>query len=307
MELRQLRCFIAVAEYLSFTEAAEKLHLVQSAVSHNIAELEKELNTKLFFRNKQSIVLTPVGELLLDHAYKITAMERDTITNVQLRLSGITGSMSVGYVFVPVAWCMFEKFKSFSQKYPHIRVKYNSYHDIRIARQLENFDLDVGFARIATITDQERINWHPIYKEKLQIVVSEDHPLSGLERASLAQFKDEPLILMNHRTNPGLYDMSMQLYLKKGFMPRIIDDINDERTVNMLTEIGYGFTILPSCWKVFVNPSLKFIDIVDEDTTHYMGLAWNKENTNPCIKLFLAEMGIPVSDGQICPARAAET
>jgi DNA-binding transcriptional LysR family regulator len=202
MELRHLSCFVAVSEYLSFTEAAEKLHIVQSAVSHNIAELEKELNAKLFFRNKQSIALTPVGELLLDNAYRILAMERDTITNIKLRMSGITGTLSIGYVFVPVAWCMFDKFKAFSRKYSQVRLKYNSFNDINIARQLSNFDLDIGFARLATITDQTRINWHPIYREHLQIVVSEEHPLADLKSASLEQFKNDPLILMSHKSNP---------------------------------------------------------------------------------------------------------
>jgi hypothetical protein len=52
------------------------------------------------------------------------------------------------------------------------------------------------------------------------------------------------------------------------------------------------FTVLPSCWKDFVDSSLRFINIADEDTSHYMGLAWNKHNVNPCINLFLSEMGI---------------
>ncbi|MDR2295635.1 MAG: LysR family transcriptional regulator [Clostridiales Family XIII bacterium] len=291
MEMRQIHCFITVAERLSFTDAAKKLHIVQSAVSHNIAELEKELQTKLFVRNKQSITLTPQGLALLDDAYRIVAMERDAVTRVLHMARGIVGDLKLGYVFVPVIHPMMDKFKNFSKKYPQIYVSYNSYTDIHIARQVENGDLDIGFAREATV-NRDRAHWRPLYGDALKIVVHREHPLAGLGCTDLERFRKEPLILMNRRSNPGLYDMSMHLYAIAGFTPRVIDDINDERTVNMLVEIGMGMTILPECWREFVSPSLKFLDIDCEDANHVFGVSWNKTNTNPCARLFLAELGV---------------
>ena len=292
MELRHLSCFVAVAQHLSFTEAAKNLHLVQSAVSHNIAELEKELSVKLFYRTKRSISLTPEGETLLDDAYKIIALERDAAIRVQRKSTGVIGNLSVCYVFVPVVSSLLDKFKNFSSKYPEIYVKYNSFNDIVISKALDSNEIDIGFSRQTTITNPDKINWHPLYNESLKIVVSKEHPLACLSSASLEQFRSVPLILMSHRNNPGLYDMSMSLYMDLGFMPRIIDDINDERTVNMLVEIGLGMTIVPSCWEDFVSPALKFIDIEGVDVEHEFGIAWNKHNTNPCLKLFLRELGV---------------
>jgi hypothetical protein len=85
--------------------------------------------------------------------------------------------------------------------------------------------------------------------------------------------------------------MSMHLYITGGFMPQIIDDINDERTVNMLVEIGNGITILPTSWKDHVSSDLVFIDIDSDEALYHFGVACNKGNTNPCTKLFLSEMG----------------
>jgi DNA-binding transcriptional LysR family regulator len=123
-------------------------------------------------------------------------------------------------------------------------------------------------------------------------VVSKNHPLAQLKKAKLEQFRNDPLILMSHRSNPGLYDMSMHLYITDGFMPQIIDDINDERTVNMLVEIGVGMTILPTSWKEHVSQDLVFIDIDNDETRYHFGVACNKENSNPCTRLFLSELGI---------------
>ncbi|MDR3294539.1 MAG: LysR family transcriptional regulator [Clostridiales Family XIII bacterium] len=292
--MRHLNCFIAVAEYKSFTEAAKTLHLVQSAVSHNIAELEKELGARLFIRTKQSVSLTPQGEILLDDAYKIVSTERDAAMRVQRISRGFVGDLRMGYVFVPVVHPLMEKLKSFNKKYPEIYVKCNSYTDIVISKQLESDELDIGFTRQAIIINRDKVKWHPLYDESLKIVIHKDHPLAGCDKAKLEMFRDEPLIMMSHRFNPGLYDMSMHLYLADGFMPQIIDDINDERTVNMLVEIGNGMTILPNCWKDFVSPALKFIDIDHEDAAHTFGVAWNRTNINPCTRLFLSELGIEV-------------
>jgi DNA-binding transcriptional LysR family regulator len=292
VDIRHLNCFVAVAEYQSFTEAAKTLHLVQSAVSHNIAELENELGAKLFTRGKKGICLTPQGKILLEDAYRIVAMERDAAMRVRRLSSGVVGELSMGYVFVPLINSLIDDFKRFHEKYPQVYIKYNSYNDIQIFRQLEHNELDIGFTRDTVITNREKVDWYHIYDDTLKIVASKNHPLAQLKKAKLEQFRNDPLILMSHRSNPGLYDMSMHLYITDGFMPQIIDDINDERTVNMLVEIGVGVTILPTSWKDHVSQDLTFIDIESDETIYHFGVACNKENTNPCTKLFLRELGI---------------
>ena len=208
--------------------------------------------------------------------------------------SGIVGDLSLGYVFVPVIGSLIENFKRFHRKYPQVYVKYNSYNDIQIRRQLENNELDIGFTRDIIITNREKINWRHLYEDSLKIVVSQNHALAQLKKAKIEQFRKDPLILMSHRSNPGLYDMSMHLYITDGFMPRIIDDINDERTVNLLVEIGMGVTILPTSWKEHVSPELVFIDIENDEAKHNFGIAWSKDNMNPCTKLFLNELNVPL-------------
>jgi DNA-binding transcriptional LysR family regulator len=71
MDIRQLRYFITVAEYLNFTKAANQLYVAQSAISHQIADLEQQLGLKLFIRNKRSVQLTPAGAVFLKEAIEI--------------------------------------------------------------------------------------------------------------------------------------------------------------------------------------------------------------------------------------------
>lgn len=156
MNLHQLNCFIAVAQHLNFTEASKRLHIAQSAVSHNIAELEKELDVKLFNRTTQSVTLTSAGDVFLKEAFQITSMAVEAATKAKQVALGQRGKLTVGFVFTPIISSMVGSFKRFYENYPNIDVYYNSYDSITMSRLLDNEELDIGFARLITLNHPEK-------------------------------------------------------------------------------------------------------------------------------------------------------
>ncbi len=288
MNTHHLNCFIAVAQHLSFTKAASHLHIVQSAVSHNIAELEKELGVKLFLRTKQSVTLTVSGEILFNEALKIVEMTRKAIAKTQQCSSGGSGRLSVGYVFVPIVARLSESFKNFRQKNPSIELHFNSYDSISIPRMVECNQLDIGFARHITI-NHERLAWKSLYRDALFLVCAKNHPLLKDTRKVEDFLTTEPLILMNRKFNPGMFDMAMKLCLNRKITPNIIDHPRDYHTVEVMVDLGMGVTILPGSWGNHMYNELEFVQIDGKDSTHEIGLVWNKENDNPAIELFLDE------------------
>ncbi|MCL6478931.1 MAG: LysR family transcriptional regulator [Peptococcaceae bacterium] len=292
MNLRNLECFIAVAQYLNFTKAAQHLYIAQSAVSHNIAELEKEINVKLFIRNKQSITLTGAGEVFLEEALKITSLVREAVTKTQKLSSGLSGKLSVGYIFVPIINCMISRFKTFFEKYPNIDVYYNSYDSITMSRLLDNNELDIGFARLITISNRDKKYWQPLYRDPLYIVAPIHHHLANEPKINLKMISNEPLILMKRKVNPGMFDSVNQLCMSNGFTPKIIEYANDIMTQIMMAQIGKGLIIMPGCFKSYVPDDLRFIPIDDETAYHEIGVVWNKQNANPAVELFLKEIGV---------------
>lgn len=292
MELHQLECFIAVAQNLNFTEAARQLHIVQSAVSHNIAELEKELDVKLFVRKKHAIELTSAGEYLLKESFNITSQTREASILTKKLGMGIAGKICIGYVFEPIVECMIDSFKKFYVTYPNVKVNYNSYDSITISRMLDNFELDIAFARIITVNNLEKKHWIPLYTDPLYVVVSGDNPLSKFRSIDTGMLKDHAIILMNRSVNPGMFDMVIQFCMNNGFTPRIIDTANDLITPVMMAEIGQGVVILPGQFKRCVPDNLLFIPLNNKSACHEISVVWHKDNPNPAMKLFLKQLGI---------------
>lgn len=97
MELRQLRYFITLAEELNFTRTAQRLHIVQPALSRQIKELEKELHILLFRRNKRSVELTESGRIFLPEAIKTLEQAEHAVTQARRAQAGIVGKIEIGY------------------------------------------------------------------------------------------------------------------------------------------------------------------------------------------------------------------
>src|SRR6201996_2270773 len=96
MELRQLEYFVAVAAELNFSRAAQRIHVVQSALSASVGKLEKELGVELFDRSKRQIALTAAGEVLLQHAREVIHAAHRARTSVEAFRDQLTGSVTLG-------------------------------------------------------------------------------------------------------------------------------------------------------------------------------------------------------------------
>ncbi len=296
MDVHQLNIFISAAQYLNFTEAAKHMFVAQSAVSHHIAELEKELGTKLFFRNKNGISLTPAGETLLMEAFKITTMVGKTSTKIQKMASGAKGELSIGFVFEPIVDCFTEHFRQFYEKYPEINIHFNSYDSIKIARMMENMELDICFARLITINKKEEVYWRLLYSDPLYVGMRKSHQLAGLRKVKLNMLAHEKIILMTRQANPGMFDMIHHLFMSRGIPPLIQETTNDLMTSIMMARIGMGLLILPERFKHMIPEELDFIPIDEEDACHQIGITWHKDNPNPSVKLFLEAFGIDMDE-----------
>lgn len=193
MELRHLRCFIAVAEELHFARAAERLHIEQSPLSRAIKELEEDLGTQLFARTTRSTRLTRAGQLFLEHVARVFTALQQARDSVQTATNGYQGQLRVALSDGIPSW-QFSTFLALCrQEEPEIEIRL---FEVPLAQQIKGLrdDLyDVGFARSDEVGDG--VVAEAVWNEPLMVAVPARHPLLTHKRIPLEEVLRYPLVL----------------------------------------------------------------------------------------------------------------
>jgi LysR family transcriptional regulator, cyn operon transcriptional activator len=194
MELRHLRYFVALAEYLSFTKAADRVHVTQSTLSHQIRQLEEELGQPLFDRIGKRVVTTEAGELFL--AFATRALKEVDLGIAMLKPggSGLTGEVRIGATHTFNIGLIPECVAQFLVRHPTVRVRIDELPADQIGAKLHAGELDLGIAyKPSGPTD---LWFEPLYNEEMVLVVSDTHPLAGRKRIRMVELHQQRLVLM---------------------------------------------------------------------------------------------------------------
>ena len=201
MELRHLRCFLAVAEELHFARAAERLHMEQSPLSRAIQDLEEELGVLLFARTTRSTRLTRAGTLFLEHVRRVFAALEQARESVKAAANGFHGQLRVALSdgITPsrlptlLALCRLEE--------PEVEIRF---FEVPLSQQIKGLhdDLyDVGFAQSDEVGDG--IVAMPAWRDTLIVAVPARHPLLAYKRIPLEELLRYPLVLCDPQVCEG--------------------------------------------------------------------------------------------------------
>ena len=193
MELRQLRYFAKAAETLNFSHAANSLNIAQSSLSQQIKQLEDELGTQLFIRDRHSFQLTEAGEEMLPFALRtIHAAEAcaDRIRDLRKMLTG-TLNIGVTHSFSPI---LTETVISFIKMYPKIKVNIVYKQMNELMELLSNHELDFVLA-FKPIQPLPNVESHILFQNTLPAIVGNNHPLASKDKVSIAELEKYDLAL----------------------------------------------------------------------------------------------------------------
>jgi DNA-binding transcriptional LysR family regulator len=220
MDFRHIRAFIAVADALSVTKAAERLHISQPPLTRHLHQLERELGVTLFVRHRHGVALTDAGRRLLEKARMLDAAAADFTTSARRVACGDALPLRVG-----IAWGLWDAVNrirvEFAKAAPRVPIEATDapcWYDSD--EKLKARHLDVALARPPFDPSFEVSA--PIFHERIQAIVSDDSPLAQLPQLSIRDLATEPLLVWERWHAPVLHDRIFDLYERAGLSPRTI-------------------------------------------------------------------------------------
>ncbi len=222
MELRHLRYFIALAGSLNFTRAAERVHVTQSTLSHQIRQLEDEVGQRLFDRNGKRVMLTEAGESFLAYADRALAVIDQGLGELKQTVAPISGTVRIGTThtfnlgFLPDCIALFLK------QNPTVKIVIEELSGDAITHGLQAEQLDIGIGYRPEMP--EGIRFEPLFNEELALIVAQTHPLAKRKRLRIAELHRESLVLLPQSfSTRRLLD---ECFNAAGAEPNIIAEMN---------------------------------------------------------------------------------
>lgn len=275
----KLEIFTAVIETGSFSKAAERLLLTQSAISQHISDLENSLGTRLFDRGPRGVKLTASGETLRDYTAQIlrlVAEAQNAVTNINNLKDG---QVSIGATPGVNVYLLPEWLKTFSSRYANLTVAAQTGTTDDIIAALLNRQLDIGIVE-GEIEDHpaERLGVLVLRESDLYVIVGKNHPFCKLDSIAAEALNNQPFIARQSRSQTRIWSDAMLAQMN--IQPRIVAEFDNQETMKQAVSSGMGVTILPD-YAVRNEVEMGLLRALPVDgfsLKRHVKLAWNKDH-----------------------------
>jgi DNA-binding transcriptional LysR family regulator len=289
MELRHLRYFVAVAEELNFTRAAEKLHLAQPSLTRQIHNLEDELKVRLLDRTRKGVALTEEGRRFLVDARRLVTLSLESVKAVQRFSRGESGQMNLGYLFKFNFDLLPATLVTFYQTCPEIAVNLFDMSAAEQLRTLEARKIDLGFVGLqppAANKNVASLAWECVAHHNVVVVLPAAHPLAKKSKIKMSDLKALFFVAMSEESHPGSHHWLSGLCQQAGFTPRILQDVDLESGIMTFVAEGFGVTLAREQIKNLPHPGVVFRPLETAIKADYW-IAWHRENRSKALMQYI--------------------
>ena len=285
MELRHLRYFVAVAESLHFGRAAIRLQIAQPSLSHQIRQLETELQTALLQRTKRRVRLTEAGRRFLEEAREVLAHADRAAMIARTASLGWSEPLRVGFAIWTDLTKVFRVIKRLNELDPTIRVDLRSMSvPLQIAALKDGF-IDLGIMR--ALSPEPLLNSEMLVAEPFVVALPKDHRLARKKRIVLSALAKESFITAPREALPHFYDLTLKLCRDAGFVPRVRDEVDYPSVVLGLVATGIGISLVPASVRKIQSTGIVFRPLEPSPRILETSVAWRRDNTARNVNTFL--------------------
>ncbi|UXY21656.1 LysR family transcriptional regulator [Streptomyces cynarae] len=283
MDLQQMRYVLAVAETGSFTRAAERCFVVQSALSHRIANLERELGLKLFARTSRRVQLTAAGEAFLPAARQcLEAAERASV-DAAAAVGEVRGRLAVGVIPTVAAVDVPAALHRFRDEHPRVRIALRVGSSDELAAGVREGGLDVAFLGLPETDRPLGVRARELARDRLVAVVGTAHPLAAAAEVDLARLAEETFVDFPAGT-PGRAQ-SDQAFTAAGLGREVAFEVTAADLMTRIVRQGLAVALLPAAFTHHVRDVVT-VPVAD-GPVRVEHLVWSDFNPSPATLAFL--------------------
>lgn len=285
MELRHLRYFVAVAEELHFSRAAERLHIAQPPLSQQIQQLEQELGVELFHRRtKRQVQLTDAGRVLLQESYRILAQLEQAIRNTQRTGKGEMGQLVVGFTSSVAYSVLPTILQKFRESFSEVELVLQELTTTQQEQALSDRRIQVGFGHPPF---DDRLSRECVLQESLVLALPEAHPLAMQTEVSVRSLAHESFILFPRHLGLGFYDLIVNFCQQADFIPRVTQEAIQMQTIIGLISAGMGISLVPSSLQNLRRAGVVYRKLKESTPKVETSVVWRREDASSVLREFL--------------------
>jgi DNA-binding transcriptional LysR family regulator len=284
MELRFLHYFRAVAEDLSFSGAARRLHVAQPALSRAVKQLESTLGTTLLERTRHHVRLTPAGSVLLRESILLFDQLEESLRRVRRTAAGEEGEVRLGYIGPPTTPFLGRLLAEYQKRYPRVAVHLEERTPERVWEMVAKGRLAIAITRPVVGYEASGLKTSLLREERLGVVVPARHPYAKKRQLDWRALARQPLIVLARREGMGLHDAVIAGCRRAGVIPTLAQTPSLIGTVMTYVEAGAGIGVVTELVSP-ANSSLRFIPLRPTQSVPLV-LVWNENQDAPPVQRF---------------------
>jgi DNA-binding transcriptional LysR family regulator len=241
VDLRQLEMFRAVAEEGTFTKAARRVHVSQSAISRQIKLLEEELGTVVLHRGQKRVTLTAPGDLLLKTVHRVQRELQETLSQISETRTLNRGSLSLAGGMTVCMYILPVILKRFRALYPKVELTVTNAATATVLESLRRHELDLALLTLPIVADDLEVR--PALREEMVVVTAPSHPLVKRRPVSPSDLGQYPLILYESGSNTRR--VLDEFFVEEGIAARVAMETENVEIIKAMVSHGLGVSIIP--------------------------------------------------------------
>ena len=287
IDLRLLRQFVAVAEELHFHRAARRLAMSQPPLTAAMRRLEAEIGTTLIERGNRTVALTAAGEMLLEEARGLLARADRAVMVARDAAAGRIGRVRLGYVGSAMYGRLPAVIRSFRRSHPDVRLELREATTAAQLATLRAGELDISIV-IPPFGAAGGLHVKAFDADRLAIALPVAHRLAGQGVVQLSDLAGEPFLLWPAEEGRGFHDRVIQLCVRAGFIPDVVQEAHSMHGVLSLVAAETGVSIVPARMTTVRSSEILYVSLNEDQAAFELVACRREEGASPATLVIIA-------------------